>query len=509
MADEALQLDRATPLLRRFVGTAERLFTVSGEVPLPEAVKDIQAVHAQVVHLRAVPRDGEVTFEGWLMLTFRYLPSTAEGINEHRHFLSFTTSIDLPAAKEGDSLTPVIAVRSCQATRVPDSSARFTVTVDLWASAEAFRSEPAHLLLNVSGSGVEVARERLSTEECVSQATAFQEINTIFVPAIAAAQVERVLVQIEDLQETLSADRVVVRGVEHLWILYRSPENATHVESVDQRFTLPMEVEGAAPGMRIYTTALPGEVQVDMEQPDRLILRTPLSIHVEVTQLRDFDVVTDVFGPVDLARAPLSYDGYVGEGQASTMLENSYAVEYPVGQVTRESSTATVGPNGLSVEEDRVVVEGIVYSRLTYVDVEGVERERQLQEPFSLTVQVGGARQGMVARAQTSVIAISQEIDPDNRNQITLHREIQTRVTVLDPQRIQIVRDVIAVHEPTQQALHIYRYYFVQPGESLFDVAKRYGLPQVAIEAINELAPNEPLRFGQRLKIPVPDDQAS
>jgi LysM repeat protein len=69
--------------------------------------------------------------------------------------------------------------------------------------------------------------------------------------------------------------------------------------------------------------------------------------------------------------------------------------------------------------------------------------------------------------------------------------------------QIMVPASAPAAPEPEPDTAHLERYYTVQPGDSLSSVAARFSVDVVALEAANELADPDLVVVGDRLRIPV------
>ena len=174
---------------------------------------------------------------------------------------------------------------------------------------------------------------------------------------------------------------------------------------------------------------------------------------------------------------------------------------------------------------NKIVVIGSLHKQIFYVDVcTNAVWEMSLDEPFTTFVEAKGVKPGM----NVSYMKRVEHVDVTNQGPIPAPEEvcppavyvpenfkwkqtaiIEIRARVTETREIEVVTDILRDGQPLpcpdeDDETPSIRFYVIQPGDTLFKIAKRYG---TTVEAILELNPGlirKTCVSGSRSRSPVP-----
>jgi len=238
-----------------------------------------------------------------------------------------------------------------------------------------------------------------------------------------------------------------------------------------------------------------------------LRVRAVLHVSVVVTVDKDLTLVTAIDnlpGPLVAVRRDFLVEEIVGQVEDSSTIPVRIVVpaELPaVGRVIQPLARARV--TRVTVLDGVVLVEGTLRITVLYSDLPSQRVFATVQTvPFSLTLRVPGAVPAYYAVCDvdvTRVVAVPVEA-----------RAVNVRVGLRGwamVTRIDTVSAVVGVNDPTtasagEQGPTSGRVHVVQVGETLYQIARRYGTTVAALTQANAIPDPDRIEVGDTLVIP-------
>jgi spore coat assembly protein SafA len=169
--------------------------------------------------------------------------------------------------------------------------------------------------------------------------------------------------------------------------------------------------------------------------------------------------------------------------------------------------------------EDKIVVEGVLKLETLYVaeapycspqqPVHFVENET----PFTIFVEIPGAREDMALDYEVEVEHVSSKVDPNDSRRYEVRVVLKLVAKVTRMVQLDVVVDVDKAAEEEKKGEKkeekaskddkpYMTIYIVQKGDTLWKIAKRYNVTLDAIIKANNIANPDLIYPGQRLIIP-------
>lgn len=281
------------------------------------------------------------------------------------------------------------------------------------------------------------------------------------------------------------------------------------------RFAHSIDVPGAAEGARVSVSAKVEDLVVTAKNGVEAGVSAVLELSVRAVQDRQMYVVTDILSETDQAidvdKKTIRVHVVVGREEMATPVREALSIprgRLPIAQgglgVLNARGTARV--TSVEVMEDRVKVNGALDVYILYAAEGGRGTPGQVIHfanlrdiEFSTTVEVRGARPGHSAHANVAVEDI--EVESDGGRDVEVRAVLRTEVRVTRPVELDVVTEAEIV-SPVTRDPSIITFYVVQPGDSLWKIARRYGTTVEAITKVNDIPDPDRVAVGQKVLIP-------
>ncbi|NLY75649.1 MAG: LysM peptidoglycan-binding domain-containing protein [Firmicutes bacterium] len=286
---------------------------------------------------------------------------------------------------------------------------------------------------------------------------------------------------------------------------------------------------------RASGTAVPFETVFNLEIPDgeqvvipRVIIqnsgmelktsreiryRADLECEAMISRIIPKEIVTDVVSDSDLIldtqKYLLNLEEYLGEKTGTVNLETTLTL--PGGEVPERLLSWQGIPAGITLEavDGKVLVDGKLDLRLIYavdngdgsrIRAAGWESRNNTGLPLEGVIEFQEIQPGALLRAQAQLDSLDLELAADKSIQVKGTATV--RVIARSPRALMALRDCAAV-EPVDPATRpSMLFYVVQPGDSLWKIARRYQTTVDALARVNQIANPDRIDIGQKLIIP-------
>jgi len=312
--------------------------------------------------------------------------------------------------------------------------------------------------------------------------------------------------------ETKAADnKVIVHGEIDMQILYYSGEEQEPVQVLEETvpFSHFVEIPGAYQGMESTANVTIQEFDVsirpDINQDNRILaVEMMISLDAKVYEMNDYEVIVDAYSPgkiLDLKKKPIYIQRIVGEHQVQNTVRESLTLPTNIPTASNILYVeAKPVVTDYSIDGEQVIIEGVLPINMLYqaedqdIWIAGFKSEI----PFSQTLEVAGIKEDMNCECSLGVIHIAHTLlAPD---------EVEVRVTVAAKVSVTEVfeKDIllgIEEKEGTVDERSGIFIYFVQPGDTLWSVAKKYNATIDTLLRYNDIENQDKLEPGSKMII--------
>ncbi len=488
---------------------------VRGKVTVPEAKPDVDKIlstdkAATIKKLEIVP--DKVIVEGTLTLQIVYVAFEPAQAVHHMHVqLPFTTFVDVFGAQPGMEVQGKVTVEDINIVRSRDDARQFDVAAVLSVFVKVTQIQEVDVLTQCPA-GATCKTEMIKIAHVVASRTKQVIVSHDFdVPEEKPAvdKILEVMVSAEVTNKRVLKNKVIVDGQVTLDILYVALEPDQPVHQLHRTFSFSdfVEVPGAEPEMDVRVDVRVESADVEQIRPDRLRADVVLMLTANVFQTRQVNVVTEVMG-AQATMARLKIDHVIGEGTTQVVLRDTFETPEPKPEVDKilNNTVEKVEITETRILKNKVIVRGDVIVQVVYVaaledqPVHAVHRKI----PFRTFVEIPGAEEGM----EVDVRATVEFITADKEGcKITLELVLKVIARVFETLQKDVAVEVtVPTPVPTPPVCapgEVIRY-SIQPGDTFFKLAQRYGTTVEAIMQANPGVSPENLQVGQVINIPCP-----
>jgi hypothetical protein len=521
-----------------------RVITAESELVLGDEYPEIEKVHLCKGYLSEIT--GEKNEKGRLALAGRIevhlvyrAKETEAGVAEYgvvwkgEKGIPFTAEIELPEAADIGGWQAEVTKSSLEPGSERTVRYKGEISINLQARQE--RQIPVVTELAVED-GVKTVTERVVVEEIITVLEGRRELSNQFSLAHPREPLARVIdcrIRPVGVRTELAPGRVKVDGYLETVLLYVG-RNVDGEETELEVARWHEKNGGAVPFQFIFEEpeALPEQtartkVRVKsfaMYSPHAEIcdLQAVLEARVELVEPRRREMVVDVKAEkekiIDVDRGEYQIEEIVGEIEKDFQLEKTLSLPagaVPFGRIllVDNSPLRTVDTQ---VEADRVFFEGecgvsVLYSE-EYGEIEELERQSPEVATASWEEEISGAVKfadflempgvapGMAARVTLEERGITAELVDERTIKVIL--ALRARAVVSEERTLSLVRDCALVPLPEKPRTGML-FYLIQPGDTLWSIARRYQTTMDALYRANNLSGSgEEVLPGKKLLIP-------
>lgn len=522
--------------------------TLTSDIRFPVEVKKIKDVHTDIRNLSAKPIKDKVIVEGILHKQIAWvaecdgvydgLKYEAGGVYDLPVDEKFTHFVDLPGATPESTVTVDARVEYVdhaeKTTGDKDSPDIWKQTVIIELFVRVTQAIDADVVTDVSSASMDlnVVKDRCTVESVVGEASRQVNIAADIQFPRNVAKIKDVQTRLRDVDTEVLQDKVIVKGVLHKQIYYIEEGSQRMFEtSVDEEWSEYVDLPGVEPGMDVTASAVVEFAEVELKTGQKNKARQTAIIKLNVKAMRDvtLDFVSDVTGEnIRVIRGSLKCENVIGAGTSQVALREDVIFEQPVKKIMTVDSKVNFNRKDTKVLPDKVVVEGILHKQVFYVGLcDEAVWEKSLDEPFTTFIDIPGATPHMNVSVKGRVEHVDlagpsypgdccHHFKPEDYPwKQTAVVEVEAKVT--QTHEVDVVVDVLVEDQdddngveppepedcvPDGPGAPSIRFYIIQPGDTFWKLAQRYGTTVEAIVALNPGLDPQNLQIGQMVRIP-------
>lgn len=505
-------------------------------VQLPQEMLDIRRLlagkaDARVDRASTAVADGVVSIEGKVILDVEYIAAyqSDEYVSDREPIRfysgecgSFKVDIAVPEAKEGMKAVADAYVDSLEL----ESTNGRTIAVTAIVKAAAKVTAPGKVevisdITDYEAEQLRIDKKSLFLERTAGEGISSSAIREVFQIPDGRADIGDIIdfgasVSVNKDGSSVAGGRVTVKGTLELKIVYVGDleEHPLVVLSGPQiDFQTSVDISGAAEGDKAKCKVYLTSISVTKVGSRMMQVEAMIDAAASVTGLVEVDAVTDIAAAgesiVDVRRSKLSLESLVGQVSTETTVTDSFAVGASKPDIDEILLTGAKGRVlEVRILPDKAVISGEVDVYVTYAGVPSeadelaqIDSIQQLGIPYETTVEISGIDTGMTTFATCEVLDV-EAVKAGSRT-IDMEINIVTSIKVTESVELDAVTDA-AVVRPADVDAGLSRritVYVVQHGDSLWDVARRYGKTMARIAEYNKVS-GEEVYPGQKLLIP-------
>ena len=480
--------------------------TVEGDVPIPGSLRETTHVlHASATAVveRTEAMQDRATLAGRVIFCVLYTQGDRAEVASIEASAEFTHLCDMPGATPHAEVTAFAQARQVHA---HVQNGRMTMRTSVQLCAWAVNCEAGEALMGVEAAGVQLRREEIALRRTVGRGSRdvllreeFSLPGELAVTDTLGAWASASFQDAAGGQGRIGlAGEVTVEAI-HASALPGKPLVVTrHTVPVSQSVEITGEGGDMLDGrIQVKDVAVASQDIGDGERTLRAEVLLGLSAWADRTET--VSVMTDAYttsgDDLKLTRAPMTIR--TGDHRMSAAESGKAGLMLPEGaKPIRTMLAAFVTPvvASFSQQGSRLVAEGTLDTTLLYLsDGGGAPASARVEAPFRAAFAAEASPEDILLLTASNVEAV-----PVTSDRVELRYILHAQVEGLRTGEVTVVTDAAAV--PTEPVTKDIVLYFTQPGETAWDIARRYRIPEGELRALNPDLSGEP-KAGQGLVV--------
>ena len=490
---------------------------VQNDIIVPDVKSDmakILQIDAEAMVDETVVSDKRADIAGKINLNILYVPEgDTKPVCSINSSIPFSTQIENARITVGSKC--IVTADACHVEFSMLNSRKLSVKVVVELDTRCVRENSVELVCGIGDDGdVEVNRKEFEIYNLVcAENSKFSVKETLDFPAgkPSAVSVLKTDAKIAQKEVRIVTGKVVVKGMLDLCTLYVSTENQLEFMEHEIPFTEVIDAEGANEScicdaeFALCQTdfALRSDTDGDMRLLDVDLI---IGVDLNLSQNTNMSAICDCFcadKKLICESKPFAVDILAGQGRAQEALRGSLSLPDDAPELLNVYNLiAKPYISEIAMEEGRANVRGVVDCYVLYLTASPVlpVNTGKLQIEFDMPIDIPQLSDNMDCDATIDVANMSYNI--------TMTGEIEVRVTVsleakaIKKSELSLITNAYVDEDAPLDLRHGIVIYFVQPGDTLWKIAKKYQVPMALIRDVNRLEDENRLMVGQRLLIP-------
>lgn len=306
----------------------------------------------------------------------------------------------------------------------------------------------------------------------------------------------------------LSEGRVQVSAFANVKMMYRGKGEKALVCLEDDVFlSKEIELEGVMPSMVAFVDFTVESMDYDIKEDDlgedRIVdIEAIANAVIKVQYKEEIDMIEDAYSPkvvMDMIRKTYNLNVLQGTNQAETIVKENIEVDNSPSTIIMTQGDVMVTDK--KIVEDKVMIDGIVKVDILFlIDSEEEEFATMSEElPFSCSVDVEGAKIDMESMATASLEVLEASIEA---NTIAVKAVVNVEARVNYSIEKDFLIDILIADEEIPLKKASVTIYVVQPGDTLWKIAKKYCTTIDEIVRVNNIENPDLIYPNEKLIIP-------
>lgn len=490
---------------------------VEGDVVVPEVKSDIARIldvdGTVIVNSKEVIQD-KVMVEGAVLCTVLYVgQGDSQLIESLETEIGFTHYLDVPGAKPNMLSTLKCQVEHIEYEVINSRKLSIKAVVNLHSRVnEVIGLEVIHNFKDMPN--IQMLKDKVAVSYSQGQGSSQGIVREALELEEGMPSIQKILKKSASVKvnnRKVMDNRAVIEGDIRIQLVYLcdDPNEPLQHVNYDMPFTHSVDIVGAYQGLEcaadVWVQELFVEPREDINGEMRVLnVEAVIAAEARVFETETKELLIDAYCPglsIQPKKRRIRLTQTVGEVQDQLVIKDSVTFPENVPQAARILYVETKPIiTDQHISDGKVVIEGVLVSKVIYQSTDPSYGLASIKEdiPFRHGITVEGAREDMECQSQLMVDHTSCTlIAPD---EIELRAVLTAEARVFSSLEKEVFLDVEVEELKQGEDAGIY-VYFVQPGDSLWSIAKKYNTTIDTILKYNDIAESQVLTPGEKLLI--------
>lgn len=490
---------------------------VEGDIIVPDVKPDILKI-LQVDAISAINKkeiqSGRMTVSGKVNLKILYIPDKAD-----ESVKSIITSFDFSHRTENQNIDENMRITAeCDISKVDFTllnSRKLNVKTTVAIESHIFCSKELDITVDVENDTcTEISKKPVNIHNVLANSEEeFVIKDSIEVPSgkMSIRDILKIDYRITDKEMKVVTGKVVAKGCVNACILYIGESGNIEFMELDIPFTevfsVPDITEDVSCEINYNISDMYYEVCEDSDG-DMRVINLEFLINAQIKACRNLclDIVDDFYCPgldTKITHTSHTLNSIACQTGTQNAIREIIPVESGLPQIVGVYNVITKAYiTRTAIENGKIIAEGVIDCYILYLsdNIDNPVFSFKKEIPFSYLLDAPNCTSNMNCELSAEVEHTSYSLNM--ANEVELRCILALNAVVLDEKDIDIITDaqICELSEADRCGIVIY---FVQKGDSLWKIAKRYHVAMEDIIKLNNIDPNAQLMIGQQLIIPA------
>lgn len=513
-----LDLVRENMAINNKIGKETTQVLCEGDVIVPDTKPDIKSVHkitGKVFIDEDKASENRVSFKGRLKANILYTGKNGEKeMYAITSTINFEDFINMEGVTKDSDINTTANLEHIEYNVINDR--KIGIKAVITVTVEADEDKDIDIITDIYDKGdIQTKTETISVNKIVQRKKDRFAVKEEFSIPSNMSNIFQILqsdIDIINKEIKVMDDKLSVKGILRASILYSADEDEGIVEVFEKEipFNGYIEMDGITSEMipNVELKVLDESVDVkpnDDGEPRNIEVDASVGVNAMVTDNQDVEMIDDVYSinqNTNIAREPITYPQFVGKNNTQSTLRETITID---GKYKEPLQIIKVWGNvrldGVTVEDEKLIAQGVINLEVMYIaknDDNPIE-VIPVAIPFEQEIEIKGLSEDMIAEVSVAIENIAFNMLSD--------REVEFRTTLdIDAYVIQnkngyVVKQVEFTEDGQQYLRDIGTIviYVVQPGDTLWNIAKKYNTTVDNITSINDIENPDRIYPGQKI----------
>ncbi|AOT70189.1 DUF3794 and LysM peptidoglycan-binding domain-containing protein [Geosporobacter ferrireducens] len=492
---------------------------VEGDILVPDIKPDISnvlSVDGMVNITKKEILQDKIVVDGVVNFKIFYTAETGDQpMYSMNASAGFNQNIDMPGIKS-DMMSEVIAAVEHVDFQITNER-KLAVKSVVNLSAKALDSSKMDVLREIYGlEDVQVLRNKIQYNDLVGSNQAETIVRETFEIDEDLPEIREILrceaVAVE--KETKVTDgKVIISGIVKTNTLYLGEDERNPMIQLKHEipFTHFVELNGAMKDMdskiAVKVDDIFTEVKENLDRDRKLFdVEATVKIEASVFDQEEKEVIIDAYSPskkLKVEKKPVVFQQTLGKNTANMIVKETLDIPENQGDAFKILSVNTRPVlTDYSLTEDKTIIEGLIETGVLYLSQGKDQKVHSFQQeiPFRHFVEIPGAKENMEADVDLKVFDVDFSLI--NPEQVEVKVNVGAACVVKKNAQLEVLvnaeemEEVVDVTKNPSMTI-----YFVQPGDTLWKIAKRYNTTVESIVKTNEISDENHILPGSQIII--------
>lgn len=307
-------------------------------------------------------------------------------------------------------------------------------------------------------------------------------------------------------------NKAVVKGEVKLCVLYGGNDENSSVQFMEHvlPFTEILEIDGLAEGMDgevdYGVKDLYCEIRQDSDGDKRILgVEITLCACIKASETLELDAIGDAYGlkkDIIINRSSYNLEQFIDNTFAQCPLKERITIPDYLPELQQICDcTATPSIENVSVNDGRVIIDGFVSCNILYISsgIDSPVAGFTHNIPFSHTFDMPSIESNSVCDAKSDIEHLSYNMNSSRDLELRIIVSIGLKAS--QPDRTELIDSIEWDENTTPHSLPSIVIYFIQDGDTLWDIARRYKTTPDRIIANNGGSEKDLIKVGKQIYI--------